>query len=106
LEGPAGPAAGVRPAVYSHKGAIGHTVGAAGLVSVVLNVLMHRHGVVPPNVGVIDPIEVRRAEIHRGAVTRPVRRSVACAAGFGGATAAVSLASAPRSAPHRPPGEA
>jgi 3-oxoacyl-[acyl-carrier-protein] synthase II len=86
-------AAATGPAVYSHKGAIGHTVGAAGLVSVVLNVLMHRHGVVPPNVGVRTPIALRRATIHRGAVQRPVRRSVALAAGFGGATAAVSLAS-------------
>ena len=81
------------PAVYSHKGAIGHTVGAAGLVSVVLNVLMHRHGVVPPNVGVRRPIELRRATVHRGPVHRPIRRSVALAAGFGGATAAVSLTS-------------
>lgn len=84
----------VRPNVYSHKGAIGHTVGAAGLVSIVLNVLMHRRGVVPPNVGVETPIPVRHAAICPGAVERPVHRSVACAAGFGGATATVSMASA------------
>ncbi|MDB5296331.1 MAG: fabF [Phycisphaerales bacterium] len=83
------------PGVYSHKGAIGHTVGAAGLVSVVLNVLMHREGVVPPNVGTDNPIPLRHARLSATAVEREVRRSVAIAAGFGGATAAVSLASVP-----------
>jgi 3-oxoacyl-[acyl-carrier-protein] synthase II len=79
------------PSVYSHKGAIGHTVGAAGLVSVVLNAQMHRHGVVPPNAGLQMPIELRQGELRADAVEREVRRSVASAAGFGGAVAAVSL---------------
>src|SRR6185437_6202942 len=36
-------AGGPAPAsVYSHKGALGHSLGAAGLVSVVLNVMSHR----------------------------------------------------------------
>jgi 3-oxoacyl-(acyl-carrier-protein) synthase len=82
------------PSVYSHKGAIGHTVGAAGLVSIVLNARMHQHGVVPPNAGLRTPIELRRAELRAEMVQREVRRSVACAAGFGGAVAALSLAGA------------
>src|SRR5204862_7358830 len=37
------------PAIlYSHKGALGHSLGAAGLVSVVLNCMSHHKGVVPP----------------------------------------------------------
>jgi len=35
-----------RPLVYSHKGALGHSLGAAGLISVVLNCIMHREGCV------------------------------------------------------------
>ena len=34
------------PCLYSHKGALGHSLAASGLVAVVLNVLAHRHGVV------------------------------------------------------------
>jgi len=79
------------PSVYSHKGAIGHSLGASGLVSVVLNRLMHQHGVVPPNVGIETPMPLRHATPSREPVLRPVRRSVVCAAGFGGATAAISL---------------
>ena len=42
------------PILYSHKAAIGHSLGAAGLVAVVLNALMHRHGVVPGNVRTLN----------------------------------------------------
>ncbi|QOV90309.1 hypothetical protein IPV69_02755 [Humisphaera borealis] len=84
-------AAGERPSVYSHKGAIGHSLGASGLISVVLNVMMHRRGVVPGNAGLESPLPLARATLSRDAVSRTISRSIACAAGFGGATAAVSL---------------
>ena len=84
---------GTRPVVYSHKGALGHSLGAAGLVSVVVNCQAHAAGVVPPNVQTRDPLPTRRVVLSRGAVRRPVRRSVAVAAGFGGAMGAVSLVS-------------
>ncbi len=79
------------PHLYSHKGALGHSLGAAGLVSVVLNVLSHREGVIPPNVQKGDPMTVRNVKLSHGAVHRPVRRSIAVAAGFGGQIAAVGL---------------
>jgi 3-oxoacyl-(acyl-carrier-protein) synthase len=81
------------PALYSHKGALGHSLGAAGLVSVVLNCQAHASGVVPPNVQTRDPLPTGRVTLSPGAVRGPVRRSVAVAAGFGGAMAAVSLVS-------------
>jgi 3-oxoacyl-[acyl-carrier-protein] synthase II len=81
------------PALYSHKGALGHSLGAAGLVSVVLNCQAHASGVVPPNVQTRDPLPTARVTLSPGPVRRPVRRSVAVAAGFGGAMAAVSLVS-------------
>ena len=84
-----------RVPVYSHKAALGHTLGAAGLVSVVLSTLMHRHGTVPPNVRTPDPIPSRRSIIASDITRRRMTRSVALAAGFGGATAAVTLASGP-----------
>jgi 3-oxoacyl-[acyl-carrier-protein] synthase II len=86
-------AAGPQPVLYSHKGALGHSLGAAGLVSVVLNCQAHATGVVPPNVQTRDPLPTRRVLLSRDPVRRRVRRSIALAAGFGGAIAAVSLIS-------------
>jgi 3-oxoacyl-(acyl-carrier-protein) synthase len=78
------------PHVYSHKGALGHSLGAAGLVSVVLNCMMHERGVIPPNVRTARPIQ-SRLPIANESVERQVRRSIAIAAGFGGPTAVVGL---------------
>jgi 3-oxoacyl-[acyl-carrier-protein] synthase II len=82
-----------QPLVYSHKAALGHSLGAAGLVSVVLNCLMHAHGRAPGNIHTQSPLPAERLRIARGAVDARITRSVAIAAGFGGATAAVSLIS-------------
>jgi 3-oxoacyl-[acyl-carrier-protein] synthase II len=82
----------IPPSIYSHKGAMGHSLGASGLVSVVLNCMSHRQSVIPPNVRTQVPIG---PNISATAVRRQVRRSVALAAGFGGAMAAVSLSSNP-----------
>jgi 3-oxoacyl-[acyl-carrier-protein] synthase II len=79
------------PHIYSHKGALGHSLGAAGMVSVVLNCLMHQRGVIPPNVRTTCPIS-SRMPIAPHAVERPIRRSLTIAAGFGGPTAVISLA--------------
>lgn len=85
------PSAAPAPIVYSHKGALGHSLGAAGLVSVVLNVMAHRTSDIPPSVRTADPLETRRVAIPREVSRRRVERSLAVAAGFGGAIAAVSL---------------
>ena len=80
------------PNVYSHKGALGHSLGAAGLVSIVINVLCHQHGAVPPNVQTIDPLVTANVSLSRSGVRRRIDRSIAAAAGFGGPVAAVALA--------------
>src|SRR5438067_7105084 len=79
------------PLVYSHKGALGHSLGAAGMVSVVLSCLMHREAIVPPNVQTREPLPARRVTLNREAAERRIRRSIAVAAGFGGPTAVISL---------------
>ena len=81
------------PNVFSHKAALGHSLGAAGLISVVLNCIAHERGAVPPNVRTERPLKVHRVKIARHATARDVRRSVAIAAGFGGPTAVVGLSS-------------
>jgi 3-oxoacyl-[acyl-carrier-protein] synthase II len=79
------------PAIYSHKGALGHSLGAAGLVSVVLNCIAQREGVVPGNVRTTEPLPAQRIIISNEPLKKRIRRSVAVAAGFGGAMAAISL---------------
>jgi 3-oxoacyl-(acyl-carrier-protein) synthase len=79
--------------IYSHKGALGHSLGAAGLVSVVINCIAHDRGIVPPNVRTTSPLPTTNLLIDRHPIHRPIRRSIALAAGFGGAVAAVSLTS-------------
>jgi 3-oxoacyl-[acyl-carrier-protein] synthase II len=83
---------GDRPSsLYSHKGALGHSLGAAGLVSVAINCMIHREGIVPPNVRTQAPLPAGRVSIENAPRRRSVRRSLALAAGFGGSMAAVSL---------------
>ncbi len=79
------------PLVYSHKAAMGHSLGAAGLVAVVLNCLMHRKGMVLPNVRTTRPLPVERVRISQQIERRDIGRSLVIASGFGGATAVVSL---------------
>jgi 3-oxoacyl-[acyl-carrier-protein] synthase II len=82
------------PIVYSHKGALGHSLGAAGLLSVVLNCLCHRTGMAPGNVQSSNPMPTEGLTFSNSCVSRSVRRSLALAAGFGGALGAVSLVGA------------
>jgi 3-oxoacyl-[acyl-carrier-protein] synthase II len=86
-------AASNQPSLYSHKGAIGHSLGAAGMVSIVLNCLMHREGVVPPNANLTNPLPAHRVQLSAATMSRPISRSLALAAGFGGPIAVVSLTS-------------
>ncbi len=79
------------PTIYSHKGAIGHSLGASGLVSTALNVLSHQTGIVPGNIHTHEPLPTRAGTIGYDATTRVIRRSMVIAAGFGGATGVVGL---------------
>ncbi len=79
------------PILYSHKGALGHSLGAAGLISVVLNCLCHSHGTVPGNVRSTAPLPTPGLRFSSSIIERPIHRSLAIAAGFGGPLAVVAL---------------
>ncbi|HZZ43079.1 MAG TPA: beta-ketoacyl synthase N-terminal-like domain-containing protein [Tepidisphaeraceae bacterium] len=80
--------------LYSHKGAIGHSLGAAGLTAVVLNCLIHSTATVPPNIRTHSPLPTRLIQIKDDIVHLPnIRRSIVLAAGFGGSAGVMSLVS-------------
>lgn len=87
---------GGRSVLFSHKGALGHSLGASGLLAVAINCMCHRNQTVPGNVRTTTPLPSASLAIDLVATPRTVRRSVVIASGFGGATAAVSLRSGGR----------
>lgn len=80
-----------RPPLYSHKGALGHSLGAAGLVAAVLSAKMHSVGVIPPNPTTEQPLASTAVHISNQAISAPLRTSILSAAGFGGAVATLAL---------------
>jgi 3-oxoacyl-[acyl-carrier-protein] synthase II len=82
------------PVLFSHKGALGHSLGAAGMVSLVLNAHAHRSGCVPPNIHTTRPLVSQRLVLTDRQESRQIRRSIALAAGFGGPLAVVSIRTA------------
>jgi 3-oxoacyl-[acyl-carrier-protein] synthase II len=83
-----------RPILYSHKAALGHSLGAAGMVSLVINALAHRGGVVPGNIRTHKPIPASRVSISAKPVKRAIRSSLVLASGFGGSLGALGISSA------------
>ncbi|MGA2442607.1 MAG: beta-ketoacyl synthase N-terminal-like domain-containing protein [Tepidisphaeraceae bacterium] len=80
--------------LYSHKGALGHSLGAAGLISAVLNCMSHTHALVPPNVRSTHPLPTANLRFSTSPTPHPITRSLALAAGFGGPLAVVSFVNA------------
>jgi len=79
--------------VNSIKGAIGHTLGAAGALEAVMCVEVLRTGVIPPSAGLheLDPA-CAALDVVRGAPrTRQVRAVLSTSSGFAGANAALVL---------------
>ncbi|MCX4830203.1 beta-ketoacyl-[acyl-carrier-protein] synthase family protein [Streptomyces sp. NBC_01016] len=81
-----------RPPVTSAKGAIGHTLGAAGAIEAALTVLALRDDVVPPTAGLteLDP-EFAIDAVAGAARQRPTSLALSTSFGFGGHNAAVLL---------------
>lgn len=77
--------------VNSIKGAIGHTLGAAGALEAVVCVQAIATGVIPPTAGLADP-DPACADVdlvHGAARMRPVRTALSTSSGFAGANAAL-----------------
>ncbi|MER6418974.1 beta-ketoacyl synthase N-terminal-like domain-containing protein [Streptomyces sp. NPDC001137] len=87
---------GRTPLLGSVKGNIGHLLTAAGMSSLVKVVLALGHGVIPPTIGVAEPLPGTVADrVVRGPTPWPAtggaRRAAVSAFGFGGTNAHVVL---------------
>jgi 3-oxoacyl-(acyl-carrier-protein) synthase len=84
--------------LFSVKGGIGHTLGAAGLAGALLGLEALRRGWIPPTVGLEQVFDAARGWASTAAAPVPSDGAVlATASGFGGVNAALvlSLATAP-----------
>jgi malonyl-ACP decarboxylase len=79
--------------VNAAKGLIGHAVNAAGLIETVATLIQMRGGFVHPNIGLLDPV-CPLPYAGASTVSRPVRRAMKTAFGFGGFNAALILEAA------------
>ncbi len=78
--------------VCSVKGALGHSLAAAGIVEVLLTVLSLQHGILPPTVG-LEFTEESVCELSGEKALSLLHPSIlTCNSGFGGINAAILLA--------------
>jgi 3-oxoacyl-[acyl-carrier-protein] synthase II len=81
-----------RRPVYSIKGAIGHTLGAAGGIEIALGLKALSEGVVPPTVGFSQGEDRTIGRVSSEAAVFPGNHLLSTNSGFGGINAALILA--------------
>lgn len=77
--------------ICSGKGAIGHSLGASGVIEVMLSSISLQEMVLPPTVGLIDPEESPMVVSGEKMLPLLAPSIVSCNSGFGGINAAVRL---------------
>lgn len=82
---------GDRVPAFSLKGAVGHTLGAAGALEAALSILALRAGLVPGTVGLETPDPAIRCRVPRKPEPTTARVAMSNAFGFGGNNAALLL---------------
>ena len=79
------------PPVSSFKGAVGHTLGAAGAINAAVSVLCISHGIMPANTGCREPDPALQLMPVAAPLRRPVSTVLSNAFGFGGNNASIVL---------------
>ncbi len=79
------------PCHSSVKGAIGHTLAAAGVVEAILSVMAMKNSIVPPNTGCAVPDPILKMNPVRAPVKKTIRTVLSNSFGFGGNNAAVVI---------------
>lgn len=89
-----GPSLASVPTV-AFKGSIGHTLGGAGAVELVLSVLARERGLIPPTLNA-QPVDPRFTDLrlnHGSPIEAPIASTLNLSLGFGGANTCVILTS-------------
>ncbi|MCD6328017.1 beta-ketoacyl-[acyl-carrier-protein] synthase family protein [bacterium] len=76
---------------FSIKGAIGHTLGAAGLIEVIITLRALKEGVLPPTIGLLDIDDDARGWVSNKACRIDGEVALSTSAGFGGINGALVL---------------
>lgn len=79
---------------YSVKGALGHTMGASGLIEVVLTLETLKHHIIPPTVNLNNPIEEAAGWVKNETQLCDSEYSLSVNAGFGGVNTAILIQNA------------
>ncbi len=79
------------PCHSSVKGAMGHTLAAAGVVEAILSVIAMKNSIVPPNTGCVVPDPKLKMHPVRVPVKKAIRTVLSNSFGFGGNNAAVVI---------------
>jgi 3-oxoacyl-[acyl-carrier-protein] synthase II len=77
--------------IFSIKGAIGHTLGAAGSIEIILGLKTLSSGIVPPTVGFLNPEKGAEGQVSSEAQTVDGDFLLTTNSGFGGVNAALVL---------------
>ena len=77
--------------LFSVKGGMGHTMGAAGLIETILTLKCFQEGCVLPTVRLQDPDELAAGWVSADALPTAARSALSTNAGFGGVNAALVL---------------
>src|SRR5262249_14537569 len=81
-----------RLAVSSTKGAVGHTLGAAGAIEALATILALRDGFLPPTVNLVDPDPACALDlVPRASRPAALRYALSNSYGFGGNNTSVVL---------------
>jgi len=84
------------PPVYGVKGALGHTLGAAGVIEATIALRALAEGTTPGTVGFTDPDPAAAGLVQPGPSPLRVRRVLLTNSGFGGVNAALVLGGRPQ----------
>lgn len=83
----------VKLPIFSVKGAIGHTLGAAGGIEAAISLECLLHGIVPPTIGFSDPEEGAEGLVSSKSVKKKMSFILSTNSGFAGVNGAVVIGS-------------
>ena len=79
--------------IYSIKGGIGHTMGAAGIIEIIIAAKAIEEKLIPPTIGLIQPDEESKGWVNKNPKSNKAKYALSVNAGFGGINTAIIVES-------------